>query len=619
MLVFDIETNGLLPDVNKIHCVASEDTVTGEKRVSNRNKMSDMLDHLTMIQDAPEISGHNIIGYDIPVIQKMYPWFKPKGVIRDTLTMSSVIYPNMMDADYAMSAKRTWIAPFLFGRHSLESWGARLGCPKDDYKARCKEKGIDPWAEWNQDMEDYCVQDVTTNVTLYKKLAAKKYSEECLELEHHTQTIIARQERHGFLFDVEAAGKLYGKLKLREQELFSVLEKQYPSWEIKLPDFIPKRNNKTKGYVAGVPVPRSKTVVFNPSSNDHVAYVLQRDYKWKPQEYTKSGKVKVDAEILGALKYKGIEELVEYATIAKRISQIATGNQAWLKKYRVSNSRMHGSVKTNGAVTGRMTHSHPNMAQVPASYSPYGTECRALFGVPKGKKLVGCDADGLELRCLAHYMALFDGGKYAETVVKGRKEDGTDAHSVNQKAVGLNTRDNAKTYFYALIYGAGDEKLGSIVYEDMNKKTRPKASKALFMKLGKASKVNLEENLPALAKLTKAVKKKAKATGHLVALDGRLLPVRNQHAALNVLLQGCGAIIMKKALCLLDDHAREVGHDYEFTANVHDEFQAEVLEEQAKSFGDFACLSIEEAGLYYNFRCPLAGSSAIGDNWSQTH
>jgi DNA polymerase I-like protein with 3'-5' exonuclease and polymerase domains len=278
-----------------------------------------------------------------------------------------------------------------------------------------------------------------------------------------------------------------------------------------------------------------------------------------------------------------------------------------------------------------MTHSNPNVAQVPKCGSPYGKECRSLFRATPGLAQVGCDAEGLELRLLGHYMAAYDGGAYADTVVNGKKEDGTDVHTVNQRAAGLNTRDSAKTLIYALLYGAGDFKLGTIVYNDFTETQKAKFNasdgarsnrdKALA-KLGGARRKRLMDNLPALGKLTEAVKAKAKKTRKLRGIDGRILHVRSEHAALNTLLQSGGAVVMKKALVLLDDAIRsdkKLRGKVAFVANVHDEFQMETQPELAETVGRLAADSIRLAGEHFNLRCPLAGDYAVGRNWAETH
>jgi DNA polymerase I-like protein with 3'-5' exonuclease and polymerase domains len=278
-----------------------------------------------------------------------------------------------------------------------------------------------------------------------------------------------------------------------------------------------------------------------------------------------------------------------------------------------------------------MTHSNPNTAQVPATHSLYGEACRACFFVPGGFRLVGCDAEGLELRMLGHYMARFDGGAYAHTVVNGRKEDGTDVHTVNQRLIGLRSRDSAKTWIYAYLYGAGNLKLGSVVYDDMSDERRAafndkypagEAREKALARLGLKGRRRIEEGLPALGQLQALVKAKARR-GFVLTLDGGKLQVRSQHAALNTLLQGAGAVVMKKALVILYDACLALGWkhgvEFAFVANVHDEFQAEVREDLAEQFGKLASDAIRLAGEAFGLKCPLAGAYAIGSNWAETH
>ena len=299
----------------------------------------------------------------------------------------------------------------------------------------------------------------------------------CVLIETQTASILARQERHGFLFDEKKAVQLYGVLAQRRAELEVEVRKVFKPMYLrdgspKESLMVPKRDSKQYGYAEGAAFTKVKLTEFNLTSRDHVAHWLKSYYGWVPTEFTNDGKPKVDDDVISALPYAEAKPLKDYFMVAKRIGQIAEGNKAWLKLVR-KDGRMHGRVNTNGAVTGRMTHMDPNMGQVPSGKSEYGHECRELYMVPKGKKLVGCDADALELRDLAGYMAIYDGGEYIKTVLEGDKSKGTDMHSVNCRALGLNPiaavfgtetgRDVAKTWFYAFIYGSGDENLGYII------------------------------------------------------------------------------------------------------------------------------------------------------------
>lgn len=595
-LIFDLETNGLLDDVTKIHCMVIKDTDNGKVDTYIGTDVARGVSRLSLATlQGTEIVGHNIIKYDMPVIYKLCSpiVFNHDNVI-DTIVCTRLIWSNIKDHD-AKLIKEGRLPGKLFGSHSLAAWGHRLGNYKGDYEGG--------WETFSQEMLDYNIQDVEVTDTLYAKILSKDYSQLALELEHDIAWLMAKQERNGFYFDVPKAGELYAKLVQRRGELERELKDYFGSWVIQLPDFIPKVNNKTKGYVKGVPVKKSKTIEFNPSSRDHIADRLINLYGWKPVDFTEGGKPMVDEDVLASLDYPPCKLLTEYLLIQKRAGQLSEGAQAWMKSEK--KGRIHGSVNPNGAVTGRATHSYPNIAQVPSGGSAYGPECRSLFTVPPGWKLVGADASGLELRCLAHFMAKWDGGKYGEVLLNG------DIHSVNQEAAGLPTRANAKTFIYGYLYGAGDAKIGLIVGKDA---AEGKRLKAQFLK-----------KTPALKKLRDAVQEAAKR-GYLVGLDGRHLHIRSAHAALNTLLQSAGALICKKWLLILEENLQAAGlrhgwdGDYAFCAWVHDEVQIACRNETvAKQVAELATDAVRQAGEYFQFRCPTAGEAKIGINWSETH
>ena len=329
---------------------------------------------------------------------------------------------------------------------------------------------------------------------------------------------------------------------------------------------------------------------FNLGSRQQIGRYLQY-FGWKPETFTEKGQPIVDESVLN--KVKGIPEaelIGEYLMVQKRIAQI----QSWLDAVQ-DNGRVHGYVNANGAVTGRMTHSKPNVAQVPAGNAPYGKQCREVWTVPTGYRLVGMDASGLELRMLAHYMNDKD---YTNEILNG------DIHTANQLASGVETRNQAKTFIYAFLYGAGDAKIGSIVGGSARD--------------GKRLKEKFLRNTPALRTLRERVGV-ASGRGYVLGLDGRRVAVRSEHAALNTLLQSAGAIVMKKALCLLDEYAQLHKIDYKFIGNIHDEIQTEVAEKDAERFGRLATACIEAAGNHYKLNCPLAGEYQIGTDWSETH
>ena len=669
MLIFDIETDGLLDELTKVHTLHTLDTETGERRRYNDGFFADgspaprdgsIVEGLTAVASAPEVGGHNIIPFDIPAIKKVYPWFRlrPDCVVHDTLVYTRIVYPHLKQIDAAALKKGKRppeFTPKMIGSHSLKAWGLRLGVLKRDYEGE--------WHSFTQEMEEYAEQDPVTNFALWQLVIGKEYAPEAIRLEHDVAEIIFLQERFGFLFDREGAEALAIVLQARRAELEDRLRETFRPWiepvRYKGQPVVVEAKRRTKvrrwtedgeeylvEFAKGETYEKLKLVSFNPASRKQIANRLITLYDWIPVEFTEGGDPKVDETTLGSLDHiPAARLLVDYLTVEKRIGQLSDGDQAWLKQVQ-ADGRIHGRVNTLGAITRRMTHSTPNVAQVPSLVNakgvvPYGRECRALFIVAKGNKLVGCDAEGLELRKLGHYMAKFDGGSYADTVVNGDKDAGTDVHTVNQRLLRMNARNGAKTWIYAYLYGAGLLKLGMILYEDFTPEQREafnakhpagvQREKAI-KRLGLQARKRIETGLPALGKLQEVVKKLA-ARGYLKTIDGGRLKVRSAHSALNTLLQGGGAIVMKKAVVLLFQRLKAAGFEPDylsgaltrgeevmgFVANVHDEVQMEVPEHLAEWVGKLADDAIRDAGIAFNLRCPLAGAYQIGDSWADSH
>jgi hypothetical protein len=548
--------------------------------------------------------GHNLIGFDLPALTKIYPQFTlPEHRCFDTLVASRLIFPDRWDADSKLVIKQDF-PKRLSNRHSLEAWGHRLRCHKGEYTGDTnivdeKERKATKWDILNKDMVDYCVQDTEVTRVLYKMLLGKNYSQEALDLEHDVRFIISAQERYGVAFNTDAAVQLASDLTKRKLELVSELNLAFTDLYIPSRVWAPKRDNKTMGYMADARITAVTHTQFSASNRNHIVYWLKAKYNWVPKIIGDDGKPKMDEVILKDLDYPEVELLREYLVINKRLAAVANAPQAWLRH--VTNGRMHGSVITNGAVTGRATHSKPNLGQVPAVYSAYGTECRSLFTATGGRKLVGADQSGVEGRCLAHFMARWDDGEYCKVVLDG------DIHTTNQQAAGLATRDNAKTFFYAFIYGAGNEKIGSIVGKDA--------------KEGGRLKKKFLNGLPALKKLIEAVKAKSLQNGYLVGLDKRRIPIRNAHAALNTLLQSAGAVLAKKSMVIMRNKIEAKGwsHRAQQVLWNHDEHQWDCEEEIADEVGKMQVEAYQEAGKHFNFRIPIDGEYKVGNNWADTH
>lgn len=599
--ILDIETNGFLEKTTTTHSLVLRDIATGEPQsFADQPGHTHITHSLETCEMADMLIGHNIIKFDIPVLKKLYPGFSPQGTIMDTLVLARLVYPSIKDIDFEMQRKANLglshhytLPGKLIGSHSLKAWGLRLGCYKGDYDGG--------WENWSEEMQTYCIQDTEVTLKLYNKLMSKGPSPRSIKLEHDVAQLMFEQEQNGFPFDVPKAVELMTELVQRRGELEEALQEAFPPYIQKTP-FTPKVNNKARGYVKGFEIMKEKEIVFNPSSRQQVVDRLQHLYDWKPELETKSGAPKVDDDVLNSLPYPEAKLLAEYFMLQKRLGQISEGRQAWLKQER--NGRIHGAVLTNGTISGRAAHAYPNIGQVPSVGAPYGAQCRELFHAPEGWALVGADMSGLELRCLAAELQKFDGGAYAREVLDG------DIHTVNQKAAGLETRNQAKTFIYAFLYGAGAEKIGSIVGGSAAH------GKALIGKFLKGT--------PAIAKLRKAVAKQCDK-GYLRGLDGRKLPVRAPHAAVNLLLQSGGAVLCKEWLTIIkaDLDALGLKHgwdgDYAFCAWVHDEVQIACKVALAQQIGQLCVDACAKAGINYDYGCPLTGEYKIGTNWKETH
>ena len=592
---FDIETNGItdwstLSDLKDLHClVVIDQNGTGAYRADN---IQEGLDRLSA---ADHIVGHNSIGFDAIALWKLYG-YRHAGVL-DSAVIARLMYPDVRSDDF----KREGFPKQLIGSHSLKAWGYRIGNNKSDHGE------TEDWSTWSQEMEDYCVQDVEVTKSLYEFFLKKGLGglQQACDLEHAFAKAIRIQEMNGFPFDVKAAEELTATLMGRRaaldvelRELFAPTEEVTKSNWWLAPDGTKSRTKKAlveKGYKAkeitkGEPV--VKLIPFNPNSRDQIAERLMAN-GWKPSSY-EGKRPAINEAVLKDIGTPQSEKLLEYLLVTKRLGQVAEGKQAWLKLER--NGRIHGSVNTNGAVSGRCTHRNPNVAQVPSTRAPYGGECRACFTAPEGKVLVGADASGLELRCLAHYLHNWDDGAYTKEILTG------DIHTANRIAMGLETRDQAKTAIYCLVYGGGDARLGSISNGGA--------------KEGKLLKASFFKKVPAFRRLTEAVSNALEMKGMLRGIDGRPLPCRSPHSALNLLLQSAGAVVMKQALV---EFVKMAKLPYEVHGTIHDEVQFSCAPEHADELGRTFCNALGKAGEVLKFNCPIDGEFSVGANWKETH
>jgi hypothetical protein len=597
-LVFDIETDGLYDKVTKVFCIVIYDINREETFAYGPDRIDDALAHLAT---GDVLIGHNVIFYDVPVLQKLHS-FNCKARILDTLICTRLIWPKekLYDLDVQLYPE---VPKNYRGMAGLKAWGYRLSDNKIEFK---------DFSEYSEEMLVYCKQDVSVTSKLWRHIANQGYPEQALKLEHDFALAINKQIRAGVSFDVDAAIDLVDNLRAREAQLEAELKEIFPPIEHRN-WFTPKVNNKNRGYVKGVPFEKIHYEEFNPGSRDQIADRLKAKYGWQPEKTTEKGNPILNDEVLEALPYPEAKPLAEYMLIQKRLGQIADGNNAWLKLVNNDSSRMHGDVVTNGCVTGRCAHRYPNMGQVPAGYSPYGKECRSLFHAPQGWEMIGIDAKALELRCLAGYLAIYDGGEYARVVT----DPTIDIHVYNQERFGVATRDISKRLLYAVLYGAGHLKAGSIV--DPNEK-----DEEVLRKLGRTAINSFMAEVPALKELKERIESQIANNDCLIGLDRRILYCRSAFKGLNVLLQSAGAILMKKVVINIHDNIESAlslphGAEWEQVLMVHDEVQLVCSPKHTEQIRAQALAAFPQAQQFFGFLCDIEGDSRVGSNWSQTH
>ena len=590
-LVFDIETDDV--QATKVWCIVAQDAGSGQIYKFAPHQLESALE---LLQKADTLIGHNVIGFDIPVVHRLLGVDLSNIKVIDTLALSRLFNPSRE------------------GGHSLGMWGYRLKFPKHDFSE---------YERYSKEMLDYCVRDVQLNTLVYEKLKEESvgFSEESVEIEQEVSKILKQQEENGFLFNTYQATMLSADLREKMQNAEDEVHKVFKPKLVDVREVIPyikkdgtlsKRGlteeeyekvfsdillqqpekNDDGEWITPTPKPfmRKKLQDFNLGSRKQIGEYLQ-DFGWKPQDFTPTGQPIVDERRLSKIdNIPEVKLIADYLLLQKRIALI----DSWISAV-ADDNRIHGFVISTGAITGRMSARNPNTQQIPSLKSPYGKECRSCWIVPDGYRLVGIDASGLELRMLAHYMK---DDEFTQEIIYG------DIHKRNQETAGRQSRNQAKTFIYALLYGAGDKKIGQVVGGSSND--------------GKRLKEHFFANNPAFRRLRERVSK-ASGKGFLKGLDGRKIYIRHPHASLNSLLQGAGAVVMKKALMLLNDKATKEKLDFKFVANVHDEWQVEVVEKDVETFGSLAVQAIKDAGDYFNMECPLDAEYKVGDNWSETH
>ena len=547
--VVDIETDSI--NATQIHCIVAKKYDTGETRQWVQGECGEFREWSKRIDT---FIMHNGISFDAPVLNRLTGSDIRLNQIRDTL-IESQLYNPVRD-----------------GGHSLEAWGKRLGSEKIEYN---------DFNHFSPEMLEYCKQDVNVTQKLGMALEeeGKDFSDRSYNLERQVRSIVDKQQENGFAFDIMGAMILEANLS---DELYKLEEKAQ--------DMFPAKVEKRVSEKPGKPL-KDKITEFNIASRIHIAERLE-EMGVKFTEHTETGRAVINETVLDRIDLPEAQMFSRYFLLQKRTGLL----RSWIQECS-DQDRVHGRVLTLRTITGRMAHHKPNMAQVPAVYSPYGKECRELWTIsnPDTYQLVGTDASGLELRCLAHYMG---DEKFTNEVLTG------DVHTANQKAAGLQTRDQAKTFIYAFLYGAGPSKIGTVVGGSW---AEGEELIAKFLK-----------NMPKLNTLRNNVAKAA-MSGKITGLDGRKLHIRHEHAALNTLLQGAGAIVCKQWLVEMDRMIWEHGLDAKLVASVHDEYQFEVAKPDIDSFTKVTKEAMKTTQEILNFKCDLDCDYKVGNNWAETH
>jgi hypothetical protein len=594
--VFDIESNGFMLETDKIWLAVMQDYDTGEVFRFNQNQMEEFRAKLLT---ARELIGHNIIMFDVPVVERLLNCTIKANLI-DTLVISKMMYPDRFRKNPIAS-------------HSLSSWGEALGEPKTDFAGTLmrmaqerspKEEhaGLLKWAktssfagppndtvserEYLSFMMEYCEQDVKVNArVLEKQWAWLKRNEKPYALEVLATKVCTQQVINGWGYDSEGGERLEAELMMAKADALDNLRRVFPT-------VVEERISEKTGKPL-----KPKVTEFNPGSHLQVYTRLNEKYNggFKPP-MTEKGSPQCDTIVLN--KYKTTMPECEYIITYRDITKLEGQVKDWNERAHLSpDGRVHGGINVQGATTGRCTHAGPNMAQVSGDH-----RARSLW-IPHSKDevVLGADLSGLELRMLAHYMHGFDGGAYADLILNG------DIHTANQKAAGLESRNQAKTFIYGFLYGAGDAKVGQIVGGSARQ--------------GKMLKAQFLQNLPALASLLTAVSDEAEQFNNVTLPDGRKVPVRSPHAALNTLLQGAGAIVSKYWMIVSDKNlnARFGYNTVKQMAYVHDEMQYSCPKDIAEEAGEIIIASALEAGERLGIKMPCEAEYQIGASWADTH
>lgn len=597
-VVCDIETSGLDTAACSLWCVVCYDIDTDEVFTFSEGTLKDFQEFSKSVS---LWIGHNILAFDAPVINR---------VCRAGITVDSILDTLIMGR---------LVDPMIQGGHGLEAWGKRLGFPKQDFN---------DWSKFTPAMLEYCINDVKLTVKLYHYLKERLvgFSNYSVELEHAVGHILNKQRKRGWYLDQKKVEEYLQILTTKRDDILNNMDTYFPPRLVPVAsNFMPRRTKSGGFYAADM----NKLAKYEKHDNGDGTYELferqqfnmsspkqiverMNEAGWKPYIMTKGGAPSCCEENFATLPEgaaEGAKKLVDCKIYHNRITVL----NHWKDNLNLETGRVHGTVIGTGTITHRMAHHSPQMANIPAIrrnadktlVQNWATELRGCWTVsdPTRYCMVGTDIAGIQLCILAHYL---ENPTYINALATGVKEKGTDMHSINmmilREIAPHCTRDNAKTFIYALLLGAGGGKLGTIL--------------GISAKEGNAAKELLMKRIEGFDKVKRMCASAAKV-GYMIGLDGRKIEVKSEHYALSSYLQGGEAVVMKQALVFTDERARHL--DWGQLMVIHDEIQSQVLIPQADELGKLQVQAMVDAGAFFELLCPVTGEYRIGKNWSETH
>ena len=605
--IFDIETNGFYQDCTTIHCIALKRIgIDNDVQLYTQSNINDALD---ILENSEALIGHNIIQFDIPVLEKFYPSRKFTHNVLDTFNLSCIVFPQRQ-------------------KHGLEDWGKDLGFEKfnpmtgkeytdEEWKERKKTKD-EAWDKYTSEMGAYCQQDVRVTELVLWQCNVDEIPKSVIELSNKFSWCISQQVINGHKIDTENLLKLNAQIEQDEVVAANELLSKLPSFT----DYtfkVYKRSNKNKNIKAGDIECIEVITPFNLSSTYHWMRYLKEKYDFNPPLVRRKGKDEptpsLDDEVLASIedKYSEIKDLLLWKT-ANKIRKMIFNSDNSLYNLLDKDGIIHGKVYTDGTVSGRCSHNKPNLSTMPSVRTDdngpikgikgkYAYEVRNLFIPHDGYVQVGFDAKGLEYMCLAHYI---NDRHFSVDII----ENG-DIHTWTQQTLGFETRRQAKTFEYAYLYGAGKKKLAEGLSAGTGVKyTVDDVNKAIS---------KFVDALPGLGTLQDNLKNQYQQKGTITGLDGRELQARSEHSLLNLLLQSSGAVVMKNCLVYLREELSKTDVDYKFTLNVHDEIQASVRPEHVEKYKECVYKAVDKTNKDLHLNCKLQVDIKVGRSWAECH